>query len=124
MEKLDYFTGKVCTILTLPVNIDFKHKGADNYLKDIYSYFLGRIESVNQLGVVIEHLGKNTKSFFPWNAIVCIAEEEELDPEKDSEIIEKIKETPARVEIRPPQTYVDIDALNKLIQKPSASKGS
>lgn len=121
MEKLDYFTGKICTILTLPVNIDFKHKGADSYLKDIYSYFLGRIESVNQLGVVIEHLGKNTKSFFPWNSIVCIAEEEELDPEKDSEIIEKIKESPVK---QPKTPYVDLETLNKLIQKSSASTSS
>lgn len=93
------FVGKVCTILTTPINREFNEEANVNY-------FVGRVIEVSPKGVLIEHLGTKNKSFFFTDKIVGIAEEQTLAHNPN---IEK----PEIVEPKnPTDLYNDIDQLS------------
>lgn len=95
-EGLEYFLGKICTIFTLPTNRDFKSENPQTFPQPIFHYFVGKIIDVNSKGIVIEQWNneKKLRTFFFINHIVCISEEEILDPSnpKDLKLIEEYKQ--------------------------------
>jgi len=93
-ELLDHFVGKVCTIFTVEMNRDFKTEDPKSYPQPLYTYFLGRVEAIDDIGILISQPNGNLKSFFFWPNIVSISEEEELDPtnEEDAKTIESLRE--------------------------------
>jgi hypothetical protein len=118
---LKSFKGKVCTIFTTPINHPFT---ADQ----MREYFVGKVESVNQDGILIRHHVTGGRTFISMSKLTGVAEEQTLDPAdpRDREIIERLrkKEAPAVVEPPPiplppgltvPQgEFVNADFLGKL----------
>ena len=98
-ELLDHFVGKVCTIFTLEMNRDFKTEDPKSYPQPLYTYFLGRVEAIDDIGILIRQPNGNLRSFFFWPNVVSISEEEELNPEneEDAKTIESLKQA-TRVE--------------------------
>jgi len=93
------------TIFTVPMNRPFDQK-------EMFHYFLGMVESVDSEGVLITQVTTGLRSYFLFNSIVGIVEEEVeveepeipeapkifnaeeakcIDPSALSDIIEKIK---------------------------------
>lgn len=68
MSKLNYFKGKICTILTAPANRLFDETQHVNV-------FVGLVEEIDEMGVWIVQLTEKKKSFFRLSAIVGIVEE-------------------------------------------------
>lgn len=94
--KLDDFIGKPVTILTTPINRDFKAENPKTYPRQLHVYFVGIFQEADHHGVWIRQIISGKMSFFPWNHIVSIAEEEALDPnnEEDRKIIDSMIEIP------------------------------
>jgi len=86
MDYLKYFIGKACTISTVEINFRFKEQ-------QMMDYFMGIVESMDQLGVWIVHPITKCKSYIFFSRIVSISEEQilyENDPE-DAKIIEEYR---------------------------------
>ena len=96
MINLKMFEGKVCTILTVPTNRDFKEEavamGKPNlYPINLLDHFVGRVIEFDSTGIVLQHPIIGTKSYFRLNQIVGIIEEQELD-RNDPESVKVIEE--------------------------------
>jgi hypothetical protein len=94
---INYFKGKLCTIITSPINRDFQEEAIavgqkSLYPKNALNYFMGTFQGHDNLGVMLESGG--TKTYYLFDKIVAIAEEEVLDPNnpEDALIIERYKE--------------------------------
>jgi hypothetical protein len=104
MINLKPFEGKVCTILTVPTNRNFKEEAVamgnpSLYPINLLDHFVGRIVQIDSAGVLLEHPIIGTKSYFRLNHIIGIIEEQELDrndPE-NIKIIEQIKQKNAPI---------------------------
>ena len=81
IEDLKYFVGKYCTITTVQINYRFKYE-------EMINYFMGRVESVGEVGLMIVHHVTKCKSFIFLNQIVSISEEQYTE---DPEIIKEYK---------------------------------
>lgn len=92
-KHLQYFIGKVCTILTVPINRDYSIENPKTYIQTLIKYFTGIIENIDDYGVLIRQLDGDLKSFFLLENIVGISEEKCLNPDEpeDKEIIESLK---------------------------------
>ncbi len=84
MSDLSYFIGRVCTILTKPINRQFSEE-------DNINYFIGEILSIDALGITIASVVDDTRSFFYKESIIGICEEPSYNPE-DEEDLKKIAE--------------------------------
>ncbi len=73
LERLNYFMGKVCSILTSPVNRQFDELRAREH-------FVIRVREITSDGIWGTHPSSQMVSFFPAAHIIGIAEEIELDP--------------------------------------------
>lgn len=73
IENLQYFLGKVCTILTTPIGRNFDELHAREH-------FVVRVREINPDGLWGTHPYNETVSFFSIEHIVGINEEIELDP--------------------------------------------
>ena len=95
-DELEYFLGKICTIFTTPTNRDFKSENPQTFPQPIFHYFVGKVVSISQKGILIEQWNndKKLKTFFFANHIISISEEEILDPSnpKDLKLIEEYKQ--------------------------------
>jgi hypothetical protein len=118
MKKLQYFVGKVCTIFVTPINRNFKEENPASFPQQMYVYFLGIVESIDEDGVWLIQLHKNLKSFWKHEQIVGIAEEEMLNPDDESDAaeIDKIKKSDetARNNLIKENPYIDPVALANL----------
>ena len=97
MEALKYFVGKICTILTRPLNRDFKEENPQNYREQICQYFLGKVLSIDSHGVLVEQIltPERLRSYFFFHSVVGLCEEQALEantPENE-ELLNKIRET-------------------------------
>lgn len=91
-DHLDYFTGKLCSILTLPVHTSmFPDK--DFQQKQNIGYFVGRIDQITPMGIWTTHPVTNNRNFFFREHVVGICEEQVIDENHpDFEEINKLYE--------------------------------
>jgi hypothetical protein len=85
MSFLDRFLGKICTIITVPVNRDFFQEAQviskpQLYPINLLDHFMGRLIEVDLKYLVIEHPELGTKTLFRMEHVVSIVEEQVLDP--------------------------------------------
>jgi len=121
IDKLkNIFLGKVCTIFTTTTNRDYKTENPKTYPEPLYTYFVGAISDIDKGGIYTTQVTTGLSSFFTWDNIVGIAQEEVLHPEnkKDAEVIdnikseykEKLKTIPALKDGQ----YVDVENLDDI----------
>lgn len=67
-KKLEYFVGKVVTLLVPPINRNLDDNG-------MLSYFLGRITEIDEAGIWYTHLETGCKNFIFFNHVIALAEE-------------------------------------------------
>ena len=98
MINLKPFEGKICTLLTVATNRNFKEEAIAMgkptlYPINLLDHFVGRIIQIDGTGVLLEHPLIKTKSYFRLNHIIGIIEEQELDKNdpESIKIIEQIK---------------------------------
>jgi hypothetical protein len=123
MPNLTHFIGKVCTVFTVPINRDYQKENPKTYPQQLYAYFMGVVESIDQHGVMLTQLLTGKKTFFYHSSIVGIAEEEVIDPEdpNNKQIMEEMK-TSKEIEKKVAGTaekdrsLVNIDHLESLTQ--------
>jgi len=86
MDDLNYFIGKACTICTVMINYRYKPE-------QMFDYFMGFIESIDEKGMLITHPVTKCKSYIFLAHIVSISEEQVLyeDDPKDAKIIEEFR---------------------------------
>jgi hypothetical protein len=130
VEELQYFVGKVCTIITPNINWAFdKQQTAD--------YFSGIVEKITPQGVWTIHVITKLKNFYPLHNIMAIIEEQYVsadDPNYEAIMTEYVASKkpkpqqqsplqPTIVEAPPPpptkSSKVDIDKLEALVSKNS-----
>lgn len=117
-NNLTYFIGKICTVFTVALNRNFKEENPANYPKNLFNYFIGKVESVDEHGVLLTTVA-GLKMLFFNQAIVAIAEEEVLDPDDsdDAEIIEEFKnESKSTKEIKTTGAFIEPDKLSKMLK--------
>lgn len=107
--NLNEFKGKVCSILTTPIQRKLNNK------EEEIQYFVGVIEEITKDGVFMTQIATGLKGYFNLNNIIGIFEEEVLDPSilNDNKIVEEISEST--------NENIDIDSMTKLL---NAFKGS
>lgn len=88
IKKLqEYFTGKVCTILTVTVNkVNFTDQ-------QFFDFFTGKIDAVDEDGIFARHHITGCVNFYPFEHITGILEEQVIqeDDPKYTKIVEDIK---------------------------------
>ena len=127
LKNLNYFIGKVCTIFTVPINREYQKENPGTYPQQLYTYFVGVVESINEYGIMLKQLQSKNKSFYFVSHIIGIAEEEVLDPENNAEEIEKIKAVDAEyrtamTSIKPPADdgeFVDPKEIEEMMKQMS-----
>lgn len=126
-NNLEYFTNKICTVFTVPFNRDFKSENPNTFPQPMFHYFVGRVLEVDSKGIWLEQWNskKKLRSFFFFNHIISICEEEVLNPQdpNDSKLIEEYKKANeiAHKNEEKESQYIDIESLSRLT-KMSASK--
>jgi hypothetical protein len=85
VERLKYFEGKVCTILTSPINRKFNETFAREH-------FVVEIKEINRDCIWGTHPYNGTIAFFPMQHVISIQEEIVLDPVNNPEHRKMIEE--------------------------------
>lgn len=119
MSKLKYFIGKPCTIFTVNLNRNFKDENPATFVEQIYNYFFGIVEDADAEGIWIRQISNNKRSFFAKNYIVSIAEETMLDPERNADLINQIKQStqPLKEVYKDSGSeYINTDTLSALLE--------
>jgi len=123
MMEYKYFVGKFCTVFTVPVNRNFQSENPQDYPKPLYRYFMGVVEAIDRDGVLLTQATTGLKSYFFRDQIVCIAEEQLLDPSdpEDAKIIAKMEAVeppvPPAPALAPESPYVDPEGLLELCKQ-------
>jgi hypothetical protein len=116
LKNLKYFVGKAVTIITTAINRDFDERQKCDY-------FLGVVESVDELGILTLHPITGCKNYYFYSQICAISEEQVLYPEKpeDAKLIAELEEKrrkpvapPLELPDVPSTPFVDIESLSKL----------
>lgn len=128
-DLAQHFIGKVCTIFTIPISNTSLNPS------QMANYFMGLILEIDEHGILTQQISTGFKSYFPWDKIVTIAEEELVTDSKELERIEKkiekskaeFQENKAKMENQVSQLndspYLNADGLSALInQAKSASE--
>jgi hypothetical protein len=113
---LSKFVGKVCTIFTLPINMDYHDGNPENYKQKMMIYFLGVVEEVDSKGILMRQLDGELLRYFVLDNIVGIAQEKVLNPskEEDAKIIKELKPMQTVPNKGP---FVDVAGLAELSKK-------
>ena len=84
MKNIQYFVGKVCTVFVGNIARDFNPEQFSNY-------FVGKVEAIDEKGILTAHVGTGCKNYFLLNNVIGIAEEQLLYPDdpEDAKVIEK-----------------------------------
>ena len=77
MINLKPFEGKICTLLTVATNRNFKEEAIAMgkptlYPINLLDHFVGRIIQIDGTGVLLENSLNKTKSYFRLNHIIGI----------------------------------------------------
>jgi len=108
MNDLSYFIGKVCTILTSPVNRQFVNE------TQYVNIFVGIVDSINEKGIWIIKLGTRKKAFFTFHALVGINEESISFFENEQDVKDFEKQLKAKIPPKDAQQLISIESINKL----------
>jgi hypothetical protein len=73
IDRLQYFKGKVCTILTTPINREFNETFAREH-------FVVEVQEIGRECLWGTHPYNGTVAYFPMSYIISIQEEVVLDP--------------------------------------------
>ena len=116
MKSLNYFIGKVCTIFTTPINRTFQERQS-------IDYFVGRIEAIDEFGIMTSHAITGCKNYFFLKHIIGVSEEQVLNPEKpeDAKLLEEFQAMKKLQTSEESSPFVDLDQL-KALSKLSKSK--
>jgi hypothetical protein len=100
MNYVKQFIGKIVTVIAGPINRNFREEAQLNgtperYPMNLLDHFMGRCVYADSQSIVIQHPFIGTQTWFNLNQVVCIAEEQELDPEnpEHAEAIKSYKKT-------------------------------
>lgn len=122
-NSLDYFKNKICTVFTVPFNRDFKSENPKTFPQPMFHYFVGKVTDIDTKGIWLEQWNSKKKlmSFFFFDHIVSICEEEILNPNdpEDSKVIndyKKANEIAHKQEQEEENQYIDIDSLSKMTE--------
>lgn len=107
-KKLQYFVGKICTILTVGINKDFN-------LEQFGNFFTCRIEAIDADGVVCVHPITNCKSFFFLDKIVSISEEQEIT--EDHPAYKEIKQEVQKSEELMSSPFINHEKMANLVKQ-------
>lgn len=116
MKPDSYFIGKVCTISTVAVNWNYKPE-------QMMDYFVGKIDSIDENGILMTHSVTGCKNYVFFNYIVAIHEEQVLyegNPDHAKIIEEYRKEKPltaAKTTVNQPSQFVNPTAMADLAKK-------
>lgn len=91
IKQLEYFLGKYVTVITTPINRDYKAENPQTFPEPLYHYFMGRLLEVDTDGLTVEQWAagpKRLRTYFMMRQIVAIAEEETLDPENPQDAVQ------------------------------------
>ena len=125
-KNIKYFIGKVCTVFTIPINRNFKEENPQTYPEQLYFYFTGVVEDVDEKGILITQvMGEGLKSYFFLNSVVGIAEEKVLNPSNEQDAKEINAITQANEEMQKqldefkvnPNEYLDAEEMSVLLKK-------
>jgi hypothetical protein len=121
MHSLKYFIGKICTILTQPIGIQFTNAVEHS------QYYTGTVEQIDDEGIWVRHPLTKAMSFYNWTSIMGIVEEQYVEP--NDPLMEKIKEDISRKQKPTPQpppqmpitsnNFIPVDEFTKMIKKKS-----
>ena len=118
LEHYQKFVGRICTVLTSPVNFEFKDPIQHS------NYFSGKVISVDKFGIWIQNVKFGTMSFFPFPVIGLIEEQAVMrdDPRYDkikAELEEKKSPRPI-----PPKSNVSVsvEELTEMAKKLKKTK--
>jgi hypothetical protein len=107
---LGYFKGKVVSVLTNPINRNFKDEAAafgkpGIYPQNLIDHFVGVVEEIDSSGIMLRHPVIGTKSWFSLKAITGLIEEQYTE---DPEVIAEIKKKREESE----KTQAEYDKIN------------
>lgn len=116
IDKMQMFVGKICTVLTAPVSIEFHN------FEQHAQYFTGEITAVDEWGVWLQHPYAKTMSYYPF-PIIGIVEEQYVA--SDDPMADKIKEEFGKKETKkttptPPKpqgNFIPVSELSKIVKK-------
>ena len=120
VDDLQYFVGKVCTIITPNINWKFDERQSADY-------FSGIVERITSLGIWTIHPITQNKNFYFITQITAIIEEQFITPDdpnydavvgqykEDKKPKQPVMQTPV---VKPPESpFMDIDELEKLAKE-------
>ncbi len=114
--KLNHFVGKVCTISTVAINWHYKPE-------QMMDYFVGKIDAIDEDGIMMTHSVTNCKNYISFKYIVAIHEEQVLyeDNPDHAKIIEEFRKekplTAAKTTINQPSQFVNLNAMAEMAKK-------
>jgi hypothetical protein len=114
MSKLDYFKGKVCTILTSPVNRFFDETQHANV-------FVGLVDEIDEYGIWIVQLTERKKSFFAHRSLVGIIEET-VTLFNDEEAKEVRKQLETKLPPKNSEQLISVESLKKIRNRNNESE--
>lgn len=115
LEKLNHFVGKVCSIMTTPINRNFDERVAREH-------FVILVSEINADGIWGTHpYNSDLMNFFRMENVVSIHQEEVLDPnnpEHQQMISEYEKKTGKKIKSDLGRSPVDQNNLLPIIENP------
>ena len=114
---LQYYVGKVCTVMVSPTALPMGHYSEEQ----ITLQFSGIVDSVDNKGIQVTNLAYKTKNFFFFPHVIGICEEQLIDP--DDPQVEIIKEASLKKQqISTPQNNGFVDIENPVANTKDFSK--
>jgi len=126
---LNKLRGKIVTVFTKPINRDFKAEddavkakgAAGKYPEQLYHYFVGVLEEVDDWGFILRQATTGLESFFFKDQVVAVCQEAILDPDDpiDRKTIEKMNAAasqPAKPKGEPSKTTVNATAIQDMLK--------
>lgn len=115
MNNLDYFVGKGCSIITHSINKDFTKEEWNDY-------FVGRIDAIDEIGILMTHLFTGCKNYFFIKNVIAIIEEQTLHPANPdhAKVIDELnskKNISTKLPSQNNSAFVDIQSLASLAKK-------
>jgi len=119
MTDKKYFLGRVCTILTMPINRDYQAENPASYPQPLLEYFTGIVEHMGDEYIIVRQLGSDLKCMFYTSKIVGICEERTLDPDvaEDKAEIEQLRPVVNKIQSGEKFDPKSLQELNRSLRK-------
>lgn len=111
--SLNYYLGKVCTVMVNPTALPTDHYNE----KQVMLQFTGIVEYMDNKGLQLVNLAYKTKSFFFFPNIIALCEEQVLN--EDDPQVEVLKEAMTKQKEENPEqnndsAFIDIKSLQNI----------